>query len=141
MGRRNALRQHICIGCERVLDRGWERVLRRKPIAYCQRADAGGAAGLGHHAAVACDRARAIAAAMEEHENLCGITSWRQRPFGRNASGIDRIEADVLCDRRDRADGIEPFAPRRKSHGPRLGPQQRTDRIDFVRHVLLGLRC
>src|SRR5262249_24903948 len=85
-----------------------------------------------HHAAMAHDRAGAIPAAVKKQEHLRRIAARRQRPFGRNAVGIGRLQPDVGGDWRRRTDGIEPLASLGEAGGPGPGAQQLANGIDLA---------
>jgi len=71
-----------------VFIRGRKRMFGREAVADRERADSRRASGLGHHAAMAENRARAITAAVEEHQHTRCIAAGRDRPFGLNAAEI-----------------------------------------------------
>src|SRR5262249_58198018 len=74
---------------KRIVERGGKRVLRRQSIADRERVDTRRAPGLGHHAAMAHDRAGAIAAAVEAHPSPRRIAGGNGRPFAWHAIAID----------------------------------------------------
>src|SRR5262249_7813532 len=93
---------------------------------------AGGAAGLAHHAAMARDRARAIAAAVQVDEHARDVAAGDDRPFAGDAVEIDRLELYVLGNRPDRADLVEALAALGPAHRPRLGAEQHAYGIDLT---------
>ena len=111
--RRNAPRRH------RILVRRRIRMLGRKPVVDREREHARRAARLGHHPAMADDRARAISAAVKEHQHARGIAAWHDRPFTLHAAEIDRLEPHVIGDRPGRADFVDPLRAARST--PRRG--------------------
>ena len=66
-------------------------MLGRQAILHREGARAGGTAGFRHHAAMADNRARAITAAVKEHQYAVGIAARRERPFRRNAANINGL--------------------------------------------------
>src|SRR5580700_9707318 len=84
---------------------------------------------------MALDRARAIAAAVEEQQHARRIAARRQRPFAGDAAEIDAFERDVAGHRPDRADLLDPRPPLGPAHRSRLRYQQRADRIDIAGHA------
>jgi hypothetical protein len=69
---------------------------------------------------------------VKKQEHPRRIAARRQRPFGRNAVGIGRLEPDVGGERRRRTDGIEPFASLGESGGSGPGAQQLAHGIDLA---------
>jgi hypothetical protein len=117
--------------------RGRIRMLGRQAIADCERAHARRTASLRRHAAMARDRAGAIAAAVKEQQHARGVGAWRERPFAPHAAAIDRLAADVAGHGPDRAKLVEPRPPLGPADRPRLFRQHRPDGVDlFVRHDL-----
>ena len=79
-------------------------MFRREAVADGQRPNARGAARLGHEAPVAEDRSRAIAAAVEKHENTRRVASRRDRPLRAEAVQLDGVQLDVVGNGPDRPD-------------------------------------
>jgi DNA-binding NtrC family response regulator len=71
-------------------------MLRRQAIADGERARSGAAPGLGHHAAVARNRARAVAAAVEKHQDAALVAAGSDRPFSGHAVEIDGDQLHVV---------------------------------------------
>jgi len=117
---------------QRVLVRRRIRMLGRKPIVDRKRAHARRAAGLGHHAAMADDRARAIAATVKEQQHARGVAPRHDRPFAVDGAEIDLLELDVAGDRPGRADLVDARPPLAPAHRARLCRQQRADGVDFA---------
>ncbi len=129
--RRNAQLPQITPCRERVVERRRKRMLRRQPIADRERAHPRRPPRLRHHAAMARNRARAIAPAMEINEHPRRIAARHARPFPRHPVEIDRLELHIGRNRIDRAHLIKPRAAFGPPDGPRLASEERTDGIDF----------
>src|SRR5208337_5155921 len=67
---------------------------------------------------------RAIAAAVEEHQRAGSVAARDDRPFAGDAVAVDRFEHDILGDRPDCADLVQPAATRLPTDRPRLGRQK-----------------
>src|SRR6185312_17281940 len=107
-------------------------VIGREPVTDRQRPHARRAAGFRHHAAVTDNRAGAIAATVEEHQDARRVAAGSQRPFAAHAIAIDVLELHIFGHRPRRADLVEPLTPFRPSDRPRLRTQQGTNGIDLV---------
>ena len=129
---RHALPAQEAPGGQRILMRGRIGVLGREPVTDRQRPHARRAAGFRHHPAVTDNRAGTIAATVEEHQDARGVAAGSQRPFAAHAIAIDVLKLHIVGHRPHRADLIEPLAPLRPPHRPRLRTQQGPDGIDLV---------
>jgi hypothetical protein len=79
---------------------------------------------------------------VKKQEHTCRIAARRQRPFGRNAVGVGRLQPDVGGERRRRTNGIEPFAPLGKAGGSGPGAQQFANGINLATgHVQISASC
>ncbi len=107
-------------------------MLRRETIADGERAHCPCPPGFGHHPAVAQDRARAISAAVKEHQHSRRVAGGSNRPFAGHAVEIDRLELDVVGNRPDRPDLVDAIAPLLPAHRPRLGAKKGADSVDFA---------
>ena len=109
----------------------------RQAIADGERARSGAASGLGHHAAVARNRARAVAATVEEHQDPALVAAGSDRPFSGDFVEIDGAALDVVGLRPNGPYFVEALPPRCPAGRPRLGAQQRTNGLDLtaVRHA------
>ena len=108
---------------ERVVEGRGEGMLGSQSVAHRERPDSRRPPRLGDHAAMAEDRAGAIAAAMEKHQDGRGVTAWRDRPFAGHSVKIGRGKSDVGGGRPDGANLIEALAPLGPSDGPWLRTQ------------------
>jgi hypothetical protein len=102
-----------------------------EPVVERKCAGARRTAGLCDEPPVTGQAARTIASAVkvEEHPVLSAARS--KRPLGRDATSIGRFEFDVVRDRPDRTDRLDPFASFGPSNGPRSGSKQLSDRSNL----------
>ena len=138
--RRDALPAQKAPRHQRIIERRRKRMFRRQAIADSGRARSGAAPGLSHHAAVARNRARAVAAAVEEHQNAARIAAGSDRPFSGHAVEIDGTVLHVLSHRPSGAYFVEALPPLCPAGRPRLRTQQRAYGVDLaaVRHARLA---
>jgi hypothetical protein len=120
---------------ERVVARGRKRVLGGEAVRGGQGAQASCAPGLGHQSTVADNRTRTIAAAVEIDEDAGSVRPRRDRPFAIDSIEIDRLEFDIIGDRPDGADLLDPPPAFLPAHRPRLTAQESADGVNFaLRH-------
>src|SRR5215212_9763853 len=100
--------------------RGRVGMFGRAPVIDRQRGHPRRAAGFRHHTAMTDDRARAVAAAMEEQQHARSIAARGKRPLAAYAAAIDAFAFHIVRDRPMRPDFIEPFTALRPSDWPRL---------------------
>src|SRR5262249_57552336 len=117
-------------GVRRFFRRGPKSFWGGEPIADRERTHARRAARLGHHPAMADDRARAKTATVKEHQHVRGIAAGHDRPFAQHSTEIDRFKPYVVRDRPSRADFVDPLTPFIPSRWARFRRQQGADRID-----------
>jgi len=118
-------RQRIVISCGK-------RMFRRQPVADGERARAGGSSGLSDHAAVTENGTGAIAAAVEEQQNACGIASRSNRPFPRQTAEVNRSELHVRGNGPHGADFFDAEPSLRPTDRPRLRRQQCANGADLA---------
>ena len=106
---------------QRVVARGRKRMLGGEAVGGGQRAQAPCPSGLGHQSAVTDDRTGAIAAAMKVDQHARSVGAGDDRPFAFDPVEIDRLELDVVRDRPDRADLLDPASALFPADRPRLG--------------------
>src|SRR6188472_2337884 len=110
MARRPALPAQEVPRGERVLMLRWIRMFRCAAVVDCERPHPHRTASFRDHAAMAEDRARAIAAAVKEQQHLCSVASGCERPLAADTVAIDAFAFDVSGHGRGRADLIKPRA-------------------------------
>ena len=108
-------------------------MLGREPVFDRKRPRPGRPPRFGDHPAMAHNRARAIAAAVEEEQHPGGIAARNDRPFALEAIDVDRFELDVAGDRPDGANLLDALPPLLPPNRPRLAFQQVADGVDFAR--------
>ena len=70
---------------------------------------------------------------VEQHARSVGVR--HDRPFAFDPVQIDRLQLDVVRDRPDRPDLLDPASPLFPADGPRLGAEENANGIDFgLRH-------
>ena len=109
---------------QRVVARRRKWMLGGQAIGDGQRPHAPCPARFGRHPPVAQDGARAIAAAVKEHQHAGGVAAGRDRPFARHAAEISRLELHVVGDRPHGADLVNAAAALLPAHRPRLGARE-----------------
>jgi hypothetical protein len=81
---------------------------------------------------MAHDRTGAIATSVEKHQNASSIAARNDRPLPRYAAEIGRSELDILRDRPDGTNLVQPLAPLGPTDGSGLCGQQCTHSVDLV---------
>ena len=117
---------------QRVVARGRKGMLGGQAVGDGQRAQAPCPSGFAHQSAVAGNRTRAIASAMKIHQHAGIVSARDDRPFTLDPVEIDRLERDIVRDRPDRPDLLDPAPPLFPAHRPRLGAQERANGVDFT---------
>ncbi len=117
--RRDPLLQQEAIAGDGILQRRGKRMLGRPAIAERERARAGLAPDLGRERPVALDRARNVAAAVQEQDRAGRVGGRRCRPFRRHAVGGHWLEPDVRGRRIISAEPVETIAPLREARRTR----------------------
>ena len=126
---------------QRVVARGRKGMLGGQAVGDGQGAQAPCPSGLGHQSAVADNRTRAIASAMKVDQHAGSVGAGNDRPFALDPVEIDRLELDVVRDRPDRPDLLDPASALFPAHRPRLGAEERANGVDFgLRHPCLPSR-
>jgi hypothetical protein len=77
------------------------------------------------------DEARAIASAVEVEKHTMKVAAPDDGPFASQTTEIDRGEPHVVGDWPIAADFVEALSPLFPSPWPRLGREQRSDRVDL----------
>jgi hypothetical protein len=68
---------------------------------------------------------------MKVDQRAGGVGAGNDRPFALDPIEIDRFELDIVGDRPDRADLLDPASPLFPAHRPRLGAQESANGVDF----------
>src|SRR5437762_550944 len=99
----------------------------------------GRSARLGYHATMTQDRAGAVAATMEKHQNAGGSAARHDGIFSRHAAYIDCSELHVVSYWPNGTDIVEAPSSLRPADRTWLGTQQCADGFYFaLSHCLLG---
>ena len=69
---------------------------------------------------------------MKVHQHAGGVGAGDDRPFAFDAVEIDRLELDVVGDRPDRSDLLDPASALLPADRPRLGAEESANGVDFA---------